>query len=327
MTDDTKRFSFRYDEEFAVAFLDLLGFKHFLQEDLNGATELLENHQTILSTKLADNRLHPPESYPRKDLADLARETGISVFDIAVPFSDSLVLLSRDPSLFASQLGHFIADCFNYTAGAYQSGRQGDPTEVEIPIIERAEDGHLRTRSNRVHWYPTLYRGGLAYGQVRVLPSRYLLEGNAHPLPNILGLSYVRAYQYQEQGGKGPRLFCHSSFVDKADESIRRYVVPVVESSIDEGVSELVWPALLYIEGNNPEIEANDIGNLIRPVLALADHFNTGEAHEHYEEFLRLLARGALLFFRNQGCDDLAISKLRGLMSEYYLRQIPEWPR
>ncbi|MDP8229457.1 MAG: hypothetical protein P9M15_08400, partial [Candidatus Electryoneaceae bacterium] len=147
----------RYTEELSVAFLDLLGFKAFVKEDLNGAVELLRNMAEIMNSAIQDDKLYPPESsYDTEDLSQLALRNGVSSFKLFLPFSDSLIVLGNDPNLFVHQIARFVHKCFRYTSPVYIP-KQGDgvrnPTLVNIPTVTRISKDKCRVEENYEHWY------------------------------------------------------------------------------------------------------------------------------------------------------------------------------
>lgn len=136
-------FNFQYKEELCVALFDLLGFKHFIDEDIEGAMEMLNDTRHICRTKLSDDKLFTPDDYPTEEFAKLSNENGVSSFTISIPFSDSLILFSRDPSLFAVQLVHYINGCFTYTSHVFNDTHGGNPMDVNISNVSRSDSGQI----------------------------------------------------------------------------------------------------------------------------------------------------------------------------------------
>ena len=315
----------RYSEELSVAFLDLLGFKAFVKEDLNGAVELLRNMAMAMNTAIQDDRFHSPESYPTEDLAQLALKNGVSSFKAFLPFSDSLIVLGNDPNLFVHQIARFVYRCFHLTSHAYASSKaSSNPTLVNIPKVTRIAKDNYKVEENYEHWYPTLFKGGISFGKTTVINSQMLIDSKIHPLPNVIGTSYVKAVQLEEIELKGPRLYCDQAFVDQLNDDVKRFMAPVSYEKAKEPVFEILWPAFLYIEGNSAEVEANDFISYYQPVKVLAEHYNTSGIAEHYEQFKILLARGTYMFFKAIGYEEIGLNTLKRHVEEAILNEIPE---
>src|SRR5579863_1477571 len=72
-----------------VAYLDVLGFKAYTEEDFHGAVRLLGHQELILRQKIQDGQLHPPSVYPDPSLAALAQSHLVDSFKYFLPLSDS----------------------------------------------------------------------------------------------------------------------------------------------------------------------------------------------------------------------------------------------
>ncbi len=315
----------RYSEELSVAFLDLLGFKAFVKEDLNGAVELLRNMAEIMNIAIQDDELHPPESYDTEDLAQLALRNGVSSFNVFLPFSDSLIVLGNDPNLFVHQIARFVYRCFRLTSHAYDHSQgDSDPTLVNIPKVTRIAKDNNKVEEDYEHWYPTLFKGGISFGSITLINSQMRIDGEYQPLPNVIGAPYVKAVQLEGIKLKGPRLYCDQDFVDKLNEDVKRFIIPISYKHSKEALFEILWPAFLYNENNSAEVEANDFISYYRPVQVLADHYNKSGIAEHYEQFKILLVRGTIMFFKSIGQEEVGMKILRRHVEKRILRQIPE---
>ena len=97
-----------FTEDGAITFIDLLGFKFFLNEDINGAQIMMSDSLDVLKIKVMNFKQFPPQKYPTKELANLAVASSLSSFLLAYPISDSVILVSKTPDLFAVQTVHGV---------------------------------------------------------------------------------------------------------------------------------------------------------------------------------------------------------------------------
>lgn len=94
-----------------VAFLDILGFGNHTNANVEEALELLSNYETIVSQKINDKNINPPESYEDDGLKELAKQRMVDSFEYFLPFSDSLIIQSSVPNVFLPQVSRFLLDC------------------------------------------------------------------------------------------------------------------------------------------------------------------------------------------------------------------------
>ena len=96
-----------------VAFLDLLGFTHLIQTDLETARDNLAIFNEMLQTKFVDEKCHPVSTYsPSNGLREFVENTTITSFNYLISVSDSLIIGSNNPDLFVRQISNFIATVF-----------------------------------------------------------------------------------------------------------------------------------------------------------------------------------------------------------------------
>ncbi len=111
--------------------MDLLGFSNYTQTDTNSALILLENQQLILNQKIADNKIHPEDSYHDEEEKLLAERCLIDSFEYFLPFSDSVFIIATSPDKFVKQLSCFLLECFRLTADSYSNPEdEKNPTEI-----------------------------------------------------------------------------------------------------------------------------------------------------------------------------------------------------
>jgi len=311
-----------------VCFIDLLGFKNITVNDGFGAQNLLWNSQQILEERLLDARSHPIDSYGVPSVRELADQTYFDSCEMFLPGSDSIFMVSDDVTRFIPQLSHFLLSCFQFTSSEY--AHPSDPTQphkVTVRVIGRGGS----VSEVEANWYPTLFRGGMYYGDVSDLPAKAIVNRKEIKTANICGPAVVHAVGL-EKSGKGPRLFCHEWVRDIVDPKYESYFVEIrreqeaVErcegGNSNEKIYELLWPAFHYNHSNDCGVEIYEINGLLLPAINLWLAYRSQCFGKHYLEFLRLVIRSALMFFDSTPCAararDLIQSRLveAGLQSE-----------
>jgi hypothetical protein len=281
-----------------VAFLDVLGFSSYTEEDLAGAHRLLRHQEFILRQKLDDGNSHPASSYTDPSLSNLADAHLIDSFRHFLPFSDSTFVVGESPDKFVRQLSHFLIECLQLVGHVYNDAN--DPARPEA--VEVADIASGRKHSER--WYPPLWRGGLATGDVETFKVTAIENGTPIQLPNLAGVAVVKAVRAEKAGKcRGPRLLCESGFEKNFGANIQPYFRPVTDT-----VSELLWPAFIYVKGNNPHEDMNHFHDLWHSAVGLWRSKRGKPSFEHYDEFLKLLVRSFLRWAELCGCEKEAKS-------------------
>jgi hypothetical protein len=292
-----------FDVATIVAFLDVLGFSSYTEEDFYGALRLLGHQEFILRQKLEDGKLHPPESYADSSLAALAEAHLVGSFKHFLPFSDSIFIVSETPDSFARQLSHYLIECLSLVGHVYD-----DPEDPAFPEAVKVTDLPAGT-THPEKWYPPLWRGGLAAGEV-VFGGVTGIENDAPVrIPNIAGPAVVKAVSV-ERTCRGPRLFCRAGLEEVFGPEIRPFF-----RRVKEGVNELLWPAFVYNLNNDPQNEMLEFHTLWRPAVGLWKSKRGHLAFEHYDEFLKLIVRSFLCWADVAGCNREAAEKARRWVS------------
>src|SRR6266542_1501761 len=143
-----------------VAFLDVLGFSNYTEQDLAGAQLLLRHQEFILRQKLQDGQLSPASIQVNTSVATLAEGHLVDSFKHFLPFSDSTFIVSESPDKFARQLRHFLMECLQLVGHVYNDA--DDPARPEAVEITEFPSG----RKHAERWYPPIWRGGLATGEL-----------------------------------------------------------------------------------------------------------------------------------------------------------------
>ena len=162
--------------EEAVVFLDLLGFGDAVKDDMPAAAGLLEDYGGALTTAIQDGKVYPPESYRTQELRRVAERSLITSFRCVLPMSDSVFIISDDPSLLVFQVSQFLVNSFWRNVHAFEFPEGADPRTVTVKDLVVGKDG-VRTQPHKEHWLPVLFRGGMAWGDVRVYKAPALVDG------------------------------------------------------------------------------------------------------------------------------------------------------
>lgn len=284
-----------------VAFLDVLGFSNYTEEDIAGALRLLGHQEFILRQKLQDAKLHPPSSYSDSSLAALAEAHLVDSFKHFLPFSDSTFIVSETPDKFVRQLSHFLIDCFLLVGHVYDGAE--NPTRPEAVKVTEFPAG----TTHHEWWYPPLWRGGLAMGDLVTGGVTGIENETIVRIPNLAGLAVVKAVWAEKSPNcRGPRLFCKVGFESNFGPEIKPFFRQVTET-----ISELLWPAFFYNLNNKPETEMTEFHKVWGPALALWKSKRGHPAFEHYDEFLKLLVRSFLRWTEVAGCEREGREKVR----------------
>lgn len=278
-----------------VVYLDILGFSDYVGESPTGAIELLANCSTALSMLVTDQSLHPPGPYSSGGPRSLAEHKTASSFEQFLVLSDSVFVVSGDPSLLVFQLSNFLVECFGFTSGAYTHPEEpSDPRKVTVTTGSINRDGWSHGQSSE-SWYPALFRGGIAFGDVQRLEVPIVLDGRLAKSRNLSGKAVVEAANLErEEGLKGPRILCSKEFVSNLDKEARRFIGPRFDMpGSDETAKhyELYWPMAIFEEGADL-LSCWD--GFLRAAMNLWKFSIGHPAEVHYFAFAKLLVKSAM---------------------------------
>lgn len=284
-------------EEQTVAFLDLLAFSNHIRENTMDALLAFTTYRTILQTKITDDLVHPPTSYSNPILQDLATRRSVNSFNHFLPFSDSVFISSDDPNLFLKQLGSFVLHCFMFTSRQYQNPH--DPSNPTKVVHEFTDKTFIEE-----NWYPTLFRGGIAFGEAFPIELMGIVNSKPQKIGNLAGKAVVRAVALESKI-KGPRIVFEKDLFEKLDKSTKTHVA---ETEV-KGLYELLWPGFHYIPENG-ESEINSFYELFLPAVNLWKAYNHTAFSEHYFKFIELVVAGTLKVFDENGYKTTAVGKV-----------------
>lgn len=279
-----------------VAYIDLLAFSNHVRENTSDAVMTMNSYNTILSTKIKDDKLYPVNSYPTA-LQDLAKSRSVDSFDFFLPFSDAIFLMSSDCNHFISQLGNFVLQSFTLTSNFYKNPI--DPSQPEKgPILQYGVDdnGNITVTNGECNYYPALFRGGLAYGEAFPVELYGIVNKQTGKSKIITGTAVVEAVNLEAKV-KGPRLIFKKSLFDQLGSDAKDYCRTIPE---DRNMYEILWPSLSYIKQNDEfqcKQELSKFDDLFKPAYNLWKAYNHTVFSAHYFCFVELIIASTIQFF------------------------------
>ena len=278
-------------KECAVIYLDLLGFKWFLNKDREAAMGIHRDFHHVLVEIRRMNRLsQPPSGVPKESLKRFAERHGQDSFEYLLPMSDSVFILSEEPDKVAAQLSTFLSATFLFGGPAYSMPDSCDVLQQRVSEFYINESGTAEVNDCWENWYPVLFRGGISYGEVEIVHTPSICDGQEITSHNVIGPGIVQAVGLEQRRLPGPRILCDHEFVKKLGKPATNYLRK------EGDVWELLWPSFNYLEGCDERSERHHLDDLFSPALALWQHFSGENSEKHYRAFLELIVRSHLAF-------------------------------
>jgi hypothetical protein len=271
-------------------YIDILGFSNFVKEDPRGAIYLLQNYQTQL---LQFGEIPKGDEY----LTPLRKDS----FKYLIPFSDSIFFYSENASDFVLQLSNFLNGSFTFTSDAFANPE--DPNHPEN-ITEKSFDyveGNIVANNHSAKWYPLLFRGGIGFGDAKVLELNGISDGKSSKTPFVFGNSVIEAVKFEQSGVKGPRILCGGAFYDQLNQRAKTIVHPCFDNP---NLFEINWTAAQYVMSDDlndffvEQLLVNDFYlALLVPAANLWKAYNHLSVSQHYYNFLKLIVVGVQHYF------------------------------
>ena len=272
-----------------VAFLDVLGFSSYTEEDLAAAIGVLRHQQFILGEKLTNQLAYPPGIQDDARLRQVAEAHLVNSFLHFLPCSDSTFVVSEDAGKFLRQLSNLLIACLELVGEAYNEP-ENDARPEAVQVLDPATG-----RTIEENWFPPLWSGGLAIGTFRSFRLIGIENGTQYPVRNLAGTAVVKAVKVSSTA-RGPRLFCEAGFHRHFTDDILPFF-----RTVTPAVTEVLWPAFKYLDGTNPRVEMNSFGDMWCPAVSLWRSKRGHRAFEHYDEYLRLLIRSLIAWGETVG--------------------------
>jgi hypothetical protein len=272
------------------AYIDLLGFSNYIGKSITDALLLIENYQNII------------EDYPNS----------FRTFTNFLPGSDSIFILGDITNCdeFVKDISEFLIECFLFTASAYSDPiKKEDPTKVITQIVSYSlKEKNVEIKHVQRNWYPTLFKGGLVCGEAGTFTQKSIHAGEFTPRPNLSGNGIVAAVAL-EKCGRGPRLFCDNTIIDKLSDSIReKYIIG------KDNITEILWPVRIFIEETEAVSEIKSkYGELMNPAINLWKSCESTSVGEIYFNFLKLITISASKYAQLKSVE----AEFRTFLKEY----------
>lgn len=289
-----------------VAFIDLLAFSNNVRKNTSDAMMAFSNYNAILHSKIRDGIDHPIDSYPA-ELQDLAKSTSIDSFEYFIPFSDSIFIVADNADSFVTQLSSFIHGCFHFTSHFYVNPKDiSDPTKGEMVSFSFNDKGELVSDYIDTHYYPTIFRGGVAYGEVFPIDLWSIANKNPEKRKTVAGKAVVRAVELENKI-KGPRIIFDANIIDIIGKQTKdRYIRKVQGTEF----YEILWPAIKYIPQNGFQ-DASSFHEMFTCAINLWKGYNHTPYSEHYFCFIELIVASTLQFFKAIGYKNEALDMIK----------------
>jgi len=289
-----------------VAYLDLLGFCNFTQQDKNGAIKMLNDYLTVLYIKINDDALNPPNSYP-SGLRALAKRKSIDTFSHFLPFSDSIFVVSEDgdPTNFLTQLGNFVLEVFLLGQRGQRDG--ANPVSEDVAHFTFEGNGKENKTVLKEKRFPVLFRSGIAYGDAEIFKNEPLIsivDKQRQKTHIVSGKAVVDAVGLVE-GGKTrcPDILLSPCLVERIQDP--QFKQAHIETCGQN--SRLLWPAFNY----DPDNSLSKFSEMFTPAVALWNYHSHGECSDIYFNFLKLIIKSTMSLFcgTSESCTKTYINK------------------
>ena len=289
-----------------VAFIDLLAFSNNVRKNTGDAMMVFSNYNAILHSKIREGIVHPVDSYPQ-ELQERAKNTAVDSFEYFIPFSDSIFIVSDDINSFIKQLSSFVYNCFHFTSHFYINPKDiSDPTKSEMISFSFNDKGEVISDYVDAHYYPTIFRGGIACGEVFPIDLWSIADKKPENRKTVAGKAVVRAVEL-EGNVKGPRIIFDADIIDIIDEQVKNMYIRRVDGT---EFYEILWPAIKYIPENGFQ-DADSFHEMFTCAINLWKGYNHTPYSAHYFSFIELIIASALQFFEAIGYKNEALKMVK----------------
>ncbi len=278
-----------------VAYIDLLAFSNFIRENRPDALDCFRNYNAIVDRKISDNKIHPVNSYS-ESLKELASNTSLNAIEHFLPFSDSVFIVSDNPNSLMYQLSSFLLQAYQMNANSYiEPFKPHNPLRKEIPSFSFDEKMNISVSQIEVNSFPTIFRGGMAYGEVIATSHQSIVNYEPIRRTNIAGKAVVDAV-HLENSVKGPRIIFKKDVYDQLSQEVKDRMIRIVPEKAE--LYELLWPAMAYIPSNK-ENDIQHFYNLFKGAVNLWKGFNHETFSSQYFNFIEIIIAGTIRHFQS----------------------------
>jgi hypothetical protein len=295
------------------AYLDLLGFKHHIKTESQGALRMLNNYQQIIDNKIFEKSCctgHPSGVF---SINNITENNLVDSFENFIPFSDSIFITGSEPDKFITQISNFILESFEAYSSYFANPKcKENPTIYVVSKIITDREGNIRRSESEQIAFPVLFRGGIAYDEVFDIKTNYIYKNENQILNSITGMGIIKAVGLEDLKFKGPRIFCNKNFIDKLGTEVEKMFISPIEESDD--IFELLWPISKFHQNETSEYEIGEFDRLFHPALNLWRAFNHEEFGIHYYKLMKLIIKSALHYFKLKSYENESIDYITEIL-------------
>lgn len=301
-------------EQKICCYLDLLGFSMFTKSrDPYEYCGVLENYAQVLQQKQNDFlTVNPYVS-----------------FESFIPFSDGIFITASidKVDLFFRELSDFYTTCVRWNIDENIFNQNSDdPFLHEINVLGTEQV------INRKH-YPTLFRGGIAIGDVEYFSQKCIFPGfpnaNVNDVPNVAGCGITDAVRLEEtRGFSGGRILVSNDVIMRLSVDTRRkYILENTYiknendtmKSIDAG--EVLWLNSLIETPNDKNLVFLEFLNFVSYFLRIYKYYDKTLPDESHDRicnvYFETLVMIILTMVRFRNISGIA-SSLRECLNNYF---------
>lgn len=275
-------------EQKICCYLDLLGFSMFTKSrDPYEYCGVLENYAQVLQQKQNDF---------------LTVSTYVS-FESFIPFSDGIFITTSidKVDLFFRELSDFYTTCVRWNIDENIFNQNSDDPFLYETIVLGTDQVIKRKH------YPTLFRGGIAIGDVEYFSQKCIFpsfpNANVNDVPNVAGGGITAAVRLEETNGfSGGRILVSNDVIMQLSvETCQKYILKNTyikndgtRKKIDAG--EVLWANSLSETPNDKNFVFSEFVDFIRYFLRIYKYYDktlSGDSRNRicnvYSETLKMI--------------------------------------
>ncbi len=281
-------------KEMYVAYLDLMGFKELTKQNPLGAIEQIQNLQETLRNQIdVDEGIAAAENSSRRH-----------AFHHIIPFSDSIFLTSGkgNGNEFLRKIALFLSGAYCVTESYFNDPLSlGKPSDVAITHLSLTKNGVKRELNTEYHC-PTLFTGGISFGEVTQMNTKGKFNGEELNYPNLTGYGVVDAVATENRRkSKCQKIYGPCILLTKRTLDLLSKDSDPLDSKIFRIISndlyEFLWPAVT-IDPNSPELSR--LVSMFRVASRFVEYYKNEniKLYNHYIGFKRIIEESAFILSR-----------------------------
>ena len=277
----------------AFVFIDLLGFKNYVDKNINDAWNLLFNIHIAIEDAISDTK-----SVGRYDS-----------FENLIPMSDSIVITSTNPDKLIEQLSVFLLTLFNNVSQDYKNPENpNNPMEItKTNHIFAITNNKIEIKNSvkyKQNQYPPLFRGGISYGDVIIFDTNSIKLFKMEQTRNILGVPFIESYKLESLPDSPSILLSEKFYKELKNKVSKKYIAKKTINK--KSYHELLWPGYFFEETGLSSILVK-FQEIFIPAYNLWIFFKNEKYANKYSNLLKLIYKS---FIRSiEGKENFQIAK------------------